>query len=60
MEELYEYMDKYAEAFDDGFPLSMFANKSPKECVRIIKTCLKENKDVYDLGILKLDLDIMY
>ena len=31
-----------------------------KEAIEMIETCIKNNKDVYEMGYLKLDDDIIY
>jgi len=50
-----EYLQKYADAFDDNFPIYAFMDVPDKEIIRTIKKCLKKNKpyvlDVKD-GVL--------
>ena len=54
-------MKEYTERFDDGFPMIPLKwGRSDKEVVAIIDRCLKEGKDVYELGYLKDDPDIDY
>lgn len=55
MVELEDLMDEYFERFGDCFPTIPLAWGRPKEEVKsMIETCLKENKDVYDMGYLTL------
>lgn len=47
--------------FDDSFPtIPLLMDKSKTEVVEIINKCISEGKDVYDLGYLSLDNDIIY
>lgn len=53
-------MGEYEGVFGDGFPLFPFGSYSEEEIIEIIDRCIKEKKDVYDLGYLSLDEDIQY
>lgn len=56
-------MAEYSEKFDDGFPMIPLGwGKSEDEVIKIIDECLRENKDVYEMGFLAdpLDDDIEY
>lgn len=55
-----EAIKKYNKVFEDGFPSIPLLNRPEKEIIEIVETCIKENKDVYEMGYLKLDNDIMY
>lgn len=60
-ETLEKKMDEYAEMFDDGFPtIPLATGRTEKELIEIIDKCLKEKKDVYELGYVKDDEDIYY
>lgn len=55
-----EYLAKYIEAFDDGFPMYQLGRgRTDDEIVEIIKRCLKAGKDAYELGLVELD-DVEY
>lgn len=55
-----EMLDKYAEMFDDGFPMIPLGwGRSESEIIDIIKECLDKGKDVYELGYVELK-DAMY
>lgn len=56
MNELEKLNQDYLEMFDDSFPTFPFMNESEENIIKIIKRCLNEGKDVYDLGILNLDV----
>ena len=60
-EEIYEWLDKYRDAFGDGFPTyQVMRGRTDEEGIAIIKQCLEEKKDVYELGIVTLDEDVDY
>ncbi len=55
-----EWMDKYADAFDDGFPTIPLAwGRSDAEVIAIIKECIEKGKDVYALGYVE-NSDVIY
>ena len=56
MTEFEKLNQDYLEMFDDSFPTFPFMGESEENIIKIIKRCLKEGKDVYDLGILNLDV----
>ena len=59
MSKLDEYLQKYIDEFEDGFPMIPLAwGRSDDEIVEIIKRCLKEKKDVYQLKILEEDPEV--
>lgn len=60
MEELNDALKLYEKTFDDSFPMFSMSGSPPKEVIEIINKCVKENKDVYDLGYLTLDNDTLY
>ena len=58
---LEEKQREYAKRFDDAFPMIPLAwGRSEEELESIIDECLKKNEDVYALGYVEDDLDIMY
>ena len=59
-EEFEKVMKQYEETFDDMFPTFQMKSRSPEEMIKIMKECISKNKDVYDLGYLKLDMDYLY
>lgn len=61
MKELDKALELYEKTFDDSFPtIPLLMDKSKTEVVKIINKCISEGKDVYDLGYLSLDNDIIY
>ena len=53
MDELDNYLEKYAVMFDDGFPMYQLGRgRNEEEIIKIIKRCLKLHKDVYELGLV--------
>jgi len=56
-----EYLKKYAETFNEGFPMIPLGwGRTDKEIIDIIKKCLDEGKTVYELGFVDDDDDILY
>ncbi|WP_317396438.1 hypothetical protein [Faecalicoccus pleomorphus] len=55
-----EAIKKYNKFFEDGFPSIPLLSRPEKEIIEMVETCIEENKDVYEMGYLKLDNDIMY
>lgn len=56
-----EYLIKYIDEFGEGFPMIPLGwGRTEDEIVEIIEKCLKEKKDVYQLGILKNDPKVVY
>lgn len=60
MNELDRALNLYEKIFDDSFPMFTMMGKPQNEVVEIINKCIFENKDVYDLGYLSLNEDIVY
>lgn len=59
-EKLQKAFERYEKKFNDSFPTIPFSSREDGEIIDIIDECIEENKDVYDLGYLSLDDDIMY
>lgn len=57
MEKLY---DEYLRLFGEGFPMFQMQSKTEEEIKAILKRCIKEKKDAYDLGYVSDDADIFY
>ena len=54
-------LDAYAEKFGDGFPMMPLAwGRTDDEVIEIIDDCLSNGKDVYELGYVEDDDDVMY
>ena len=53
---LVEKMQDYEKAFEE-FPTYPFINYADEKIIKIIDDCLKQKKDVYELGYLSLDWD---
>lgn len=48
------WLKKYAEKFDDGFPMIPIGwGRTEEEIIELIKNCISENKDVYEMGLVK-------
>lgn len=61
MAEIDKAIELYEKTFDDSFPaIPLLMDKSKAEVVEIINKCVSEGKDVYDMGYLSLDDDIIY
>ena len=60
MNDFLKKLGEYEGDFGDGFPTFMFSGYPEEETIAIIYRCIKEKKDVYDLGYLTLDDDIKY
>ena len=60
-EKLEKALMEYEEMFDDGFPTIPLAfGRTDEEVIGMIENCIVNKKDVYDMGILTLDNDILY
>jgi len=56
-----EWLNKYADAFDDGFPMYQIGRtRTEDEVIDIIKECLSKKKDAYELGYCTDDLGVLY
>ncbi|BBK61859.1 hypothetical protein A9CBEGH2_07990 [Amedibacterium intestinale] len=55
-----EAIEAYNKTFKDGFPSIPLLSRPEKEVIEIVENCIKNNKDVYEMGYLKLDDDIIY
>ena len=54
-------MGEYAKAFDDGFPMIPLAwGRKDAEIIELIKGCLKEKKDAYEMGLVTDDDEVAY
>lgn len=61
MKELDKALELYETTFDDSFPtIPLLMDKSKAEVMEIINKCVSAGKDVYDMGYLSLDDDIIY
>lgn len=61
MEKLEEKLQEYAEKFDDGFPMIPLGwGKTDDKIIAIIDECVGKGKDVYELGYVSDDEDILY
>lgn len=56
-----ELLQAYVDEFGEGFPMYQIARtRSEAETMDVIKKCLKEKKDAYELGYCSDDMDIQY
>ena len=60
MTELEKALESYENTFDDSFPMFPMMGKEQDEVVGIINKCIEEKKDVYDMGYLSLNDDVIY
>lgn len=61
MAELDKALELYEKTFDDTFPtIPLMMENSDEKVVEIINSCISENKDVYDMGYLSLDSNVIY
>lgn len=55
-----EAVKAYNEKFEDGFPSIPLLSRPEKEVIEIVESCIENDKDVYEMGYLKLDDDLIY
>lgn len=60
MEELDKALELYRKTFNDSFPSFVFITVKTEEVIDIINKCVNAKKDVYDMGYLTLDDDVIY
>lgn len=61
MMELDEYLQKYIDAFGEGFPMYQLGRgRTDSETVEVIKSCLDAGKSAYGMGLVTDDEDIEY
>lgn len=54
-------LDEYLSRFDDGFPMYQLGRgRANDEIIKIIDDCLKNGKDVYEMGYLEEDNEVYY
>lgn len=54
------YLDLYYNKFEDILPLMSLKGYNEDELINIVKICLKNNRNVYEMGYLTLDLGVEY
>lgn len=58
---LEELMNQYLEKFGDGFPTYQTARtNTDEEVADMIKECLAQGKDAYEMGFVEDDPEILY
>lgn len=56
-----EWLQKYVDKFDEGFPMYQLGRtRTDEEVIQIIQRCLDEGKTAYDLGLVSDSLDDEY
>ncbi|MEG1085216.1 MAG: hypothetical protein RSD88_02720 [Anaerovoracaceae bacterium] len=61
MNKLDTALELYDKTFDGSFPtIPLLMENSDEKVVEIINKCISENKDVYDMGYLSLDSEVIY
>jgi len=54
-------MEEYAAKFGDGFPsYQIMRSRTEEETIEIIKDCLEQDKDAYELGYVSDEEEIEY
>lgn len=59
-DKLFEALDEYNAKFGDGFPMYQMSGEPPEKIIEIIKDCIEQEKDVYTLGYLSEDDNLLY
>ena len=59
-ENLIKYINAYDNQFDSFPTFQLVPGRSENQVIAIIKECLTKGKDVYELGYLVLDPNIIY
>ena len=60
-EKLSKAFEQYKTAFGDEFPtIPIAVSRTEEEVIEIINKCVNTNRDVYDLGYVSLEENIMY
>ena len=61
MREIDKWIIEYNKVFEDGFPsFQIMRSRTEPETIKIIKDCLEQGKDAYELGYLSDDNDVQY
>ena len=56
-----EKLQEYANKFGEGFPMMPVAwGRTEEEVIRIIDECIVKDKDVYELGYVEEDDNVIY
>lgn len=56
-----EWMEKYIDAFGEGFPMYQVGRgRTEEETIKIIRECIEKKKDAYELGYATDDNEIFY
>lgn len=56
-----EMLKKYRKKFGEGFPMIPLKwGRTDSEVIEIIENCLTQGKDVYELGLVSDDEDVIY
>lgn len=53
-------IEEYNKVFEDGFPSIPLLKKPESEIIEMVETCIRENKDVYEMGYLESDDGVIY
>lgn len=54
-------LEEYRVMFKEGFPMIPLKwGRTDEQVIEIINRCIKEGKDVYELGYVIIDDDVMY
>lgn len=58
---LEEYLNKYIEAFGEGFPMYQLGRgRTDEEIGQLIADCIANKKDAYAMGFVTDDVDVQY
>ena len=58
--ELEQKLRQYRDIFDDAFPTIPFSGYETSEVLKIIDSCVRQKKDVYESGYLTLEEEMVY
>lgn len=58
MKEVYKAIELYDKTFDSFPTIPLLRDYPDEEVIEMINECIKNNKDVYEMGFL--DIDLLY
>lgn len=59
-DELFKALGDYESEFGDGFPMYQMGGEPPERVIGIIRECIEKKQDVYKLGYLSEDDNLLY
>ncbi len=55
-----KYFDLYFDTFNDNVPTECLNGYTNEEIIEMIQECIKQNKDFYQMGYVKLEEGMFY